>query len=275
METLSGLRIVSLAINIPGPVAAAALRDLGAAVCKIEPPSGDPLAHFSHTWYEELCANTEILTLNLKTQEGMDALAARLTEADLLLTASRPAALDRLGLDWHTLHEQFPRLCHVGITGYPPPNENLAGHDLTYQAIQGTLNPPQMPKVLLADMAGAQQAVVAALALLFARERGGEAGQAWIALSDAAARFAVTLREKVTTSGGILGDGLATYNIYATQDGHIALAALEPHFHDRLLNAMGVATTTQHELSKYFLTRSNADWMSWAGEHEIPLTEVL
>jgi alpha-methylacyl-CoA racemase len=45
---------VSLAFNLPGPVAAAALRDLGASVVKVEPPRGDPLAIVSPKWYADL-----------------------------------------------------------------------------------------------------------------------------------------------------------------------------------------------------------------------------
>ncbi len=274
MKAMSGMHVVSLAINVPGPVATAELHGLGARVCKIEPPAGDPLAQFSPPWYDRLCADAEVITLDLKSAEGMAELEKRLDDADLLLTASRPAALSRLGLEWSRLHTRFPRLCHVGIIGYPPPHENRAGHDLTYQASQGTLQPPGMPKVLLADMAGAQQAVTAALALLLNRARHGVAGQSWVALADAAERFAVTLREQVTTPGAILGNGLPTYNIYATQDGHVALAALEPHFHARLLEALQVRTTSQAELTAFFGHRDNAESLAWAEQHEIPLAIV-
>ena len=38
---LQGVKIVSLALNVPGPVAAARLTKLGADVTKVEPPTGD------------------------------------------------------------------------------------------------------------------------------------------------------------------------------------------------------------------------------------------
>src|SRR5690606_25468859 len=40
---LAGRRIVSLAQNVPGPLAVRRLRELGAAIDKVEPPGGDPL----------------------------------------------------------------------------------------------------------------------------------------------------------------------------------------------------------------------------------------
>ena len=68
------------------------------------------------------------------------------------------------------LHAGFPHLCQVAIVGHLPPDEDASGHDLTYRARFGPL--PEMPPVLVADLAGAEQAVSAALSLLFARERG-------------------------------------------------------------------------------------------------------
>ena len=41
LSLLQGVKIVSLALNAPGPVAAARLTRMGAEVTKIEPPSGD------------------------------------------------------------------------------------------------------------------------------------------------------------------------------------------------------------------------------------------
>ena len=50
MNTLDGIRIVSTAVNVPGPVAVAMLRDRGAAVVKVEPPAGDPLSAWAPRW---------------------------------------------------------------------------------------------------------------------------------------------------------------------------------------------------------------------------------
>ena len=53
-KILAGRKVVNLAYNLPGPVAAAELANLGAAVTKVEPPGGDPFVHFSRAWYQEL-----------------------------------------------------------------------------------------------------------------------------------------------------------------------------------------------------------------------------
>lgn len=274
MQPLHGIRVVSLAINAPGPVCAARLRDLGAHITKVEPPEGDPLQHLGCGWYEELTQGIERTTLNLKDPAQRAQLDTLLDTADLLLTAQRPAALARLGLGWEALHTQFPRLCHVAIVGYPHPDENLAGHDLTYQAKYGMLTPPYMPRTLIADMAGAERAATEALALLLARDHGQPAAQRLVALSDAAKAFATTLRYDITTPGGVLGGGLHNYSIYETAHGHLACAALEMHFFQRLVAALGDTATTREGLAALFLTKTAAEWEIWGRQHDIPLEAI-
>lgn len=41
---LRNVRVLTLAVNLPGPAAASRLRAMGASVVKVEPPGGDPLA---------------------------------------------------------------------------------------------------------------------------------------------------------------------------------------------------------------------------------------
>jgi alpha-methylacyl-CoA racemase len=195
---LGGVRVLTLAVNLPGPAAASRLGAMGASVVKVEPPSGDPMARMCPGYYEELSARQEVVCLDLKEREDRASLDDWLEGMDLLLTASRPAALGRLGLAWPELRARFPRLCQVAIVGHPPPDEDVPGHDLTYQARFGTLSPPEMPPVLVADLAGAEQAVGAALSLLFARERGQGAGYEQVALSEAAESFAGPLRWGIT-----------------------------------------------------------------------------
>ena len=220
------MRIVTTAVNIPGPVAAARLRDLGAAVTKVEPPSGDPLELAAPEWYERLVVGTEVVRLDLKA-ESLDGLLAG---ADVLLTSQRRSALGRLGLAWDSLHERHPGLAQVAILG----EGERAGHDLTYLASRGLLDPPHLPRTVMADLIGAERAVSAALAAL-------------------------------------LGGGLATYGLYEASDGWIAVAALEPGFRSRLAEGLGIAELTRPELESAFRSRTAAEWEAWARELDLPL----
>lgn len=172
-QPLQGWTVITLAPNVPGPLAAASLRDAGATVIKVEGPAGDPLAQMSPAWYAELHRDIEVRVIDLKAEAGKAEFDALLAGADLLLTSSRPAALARLGLAPERLGRDFPRLCRVTIVG-DTREPDAPGHDLTYQAEAGLIDParPAMPRTLVADLTGSREAYAAALGLLLSRERG-------------------------------------------------------------------------------------------------------
>jgi alpha-methylacyl-CoA racemase len=274
LTPLADQKIVTLAVNLPGPVAAARLRDLGATVVKIEPPGGDPLARGCPEWYASLHENVSTINLDLKDSAGRARFDELLADCDLLLTSSRPAALDRLGLGWESLHARFSRLCQVAIIGHGRPHENKPGHDLTYQASLGLVDPPHLPRALLADLGGAEEAVTAALALLLARERGRRGQLATVSLADAAARHALPLRHGLTSPAGLLGGGWPGYNLYEAADGWIAVAALEPHFVERLVRELGVASLSYENLSHAFRKATADEWENWASIRDLPIQAV-
>ena len=271
---LTGLRVVTLAVNVPGPAAAARLREFGAAVTKVEPSGGDPLSRFAPAWYESLASGQEIRRLDLQDERVHDELATLLNEADLLLTSSRPASLARLGLSWDKLHEACPRLSQVAVVGQPSPGADEPGHDLTYLAGWGLLSPPDLPRTLLADLAGAERAVGAALGLLLGRERGLGAGYAEVALSGAAASFAKPLVHGLTSPGGVLGGGLPGYGLYRASDGWIAVAALEEHFLERLLAELGLEEADRESLEAAFREKPASWWERWAAARDLPIAAV-
>lgn len=271
---LQGVKIVSLALNAPGPVAAARLTKLGAEVTKIEPPSGDATKSAASAWYESLCQGQTVLRLDLKSHDGRAQLDELLAQADLLLASFRPSALQRLGLDWENLHARHPKLCFVGIIGYAAPFEERTGHDLTYQGDLGLLRPPQMPPTLFIDLAGAERTVSMALALLNRAARRGQAGCTWVSLHECAQDLAAPIKAGLTTSGGLLGGAYPLYGFYRTSDGWIAIAALEPHFAERLLSELGLKKADRTALERIFLQRKATSWEKWAAELDLPLVAV-
>ena len=266
--------MVSLALNVPGPVAAARLTKLGAEVTKVEPPTGDATKTAAPALYESLCQGQTVLRLDLKSPEGCAKLDELLAQADLLLASFRPSALQRLGLDWESLHARHPKLCFVGIIGYPAPLQERTGHDLTYQSDLGLLRPPQMPPTLFIDLAGAERAVSMALALLNRVARGGESGCAWVSLHECAQDLAAPLKAGLTSSDGILGGAYPLYGFYRANDGWIAIAALEPHFGERLLAELGLKKADRAALERIFLQRKATSWEKWAQELDLPLVAV-
>ncbi len=272
---LAGYQILSLATNLPGPVAARRLQEWGAQVIKIEPPAGDPLAVSAPAVYRRLTDGQTIQRVDLKSEAGRVELERLLAGVDLLLTSSRPAALERLRLGWSELAGRFPRLVQVAIIGFPRPDEYLPGHDLNYQAAEGLLRPPFNPPTLLADMAGAEMAVSGGLALLLGRARSRSDGRYLeISLAAAAAHFALPLRSGLTAPGGILGGGWPGYRLYEAADGWVALAALEPHFWIRLGDLLALKNPDETQLAAVFKTRTAGDWEAWGLAHDLPLNAV-
>jgi crotonobetainyl-CoA:carnitine CoA-transferase CaiB-like acyl-CoA transferase len=274
MEVLENTRVLTLATNLPGPLAVARLRSMGARVRKIEPPTGDLLERARPEWYRTLHEGIDVERQDLKGSAGRARLEAVLQETDLLVTASRPSSLARLGLGWDDLHARLPLLSHLAIVGNPAPEEELPGHDLLYQAGQGLVLPPELPRTCLADLGGALEAVIAALQLVLAR-RAGEPGRRWpVSLAESASWFAEPLRRGLTAPGGMLGGGFGGYRIYLTKQGWIAVAALEPQFQKALADETGVSDLDPAALQELFLTRTAAEWVRVAREKDLPLAEV-
>ena len=271
---LHGIKIVSLSINTPGPVAAARLARMGASVTKIEPPAGDPLRIGARAWYDSLCQGQKVITLDLKDSAQRGHLNEHLENADLLLASFRPSALGRLGLDWESLHSRHPRLCLAGIIGYPPPLEEKSGHDLTYLADTGLLSPPTLPRSLFVDLAGAERCVSLALALLLSFARTGQASRGFVSLYECAQELAEPWAAGLTVPGGILGGGTPFYSMYRSSDGWIAVAALEPHFAHRLAAELGVTNPSRLELERRFREHTAIWWQEWATQRDLPLVAV-
>lgn len=268
MALLSGVRVVSIALNVPGPLTVSRLAAEGADVTKIEPPDGDPLAEFCPGWYSELHRAVAVERLNLKG-DGQARVQSLLSGADLFVASQRPAALVRLGLDAETLLDSAsgnPRLRHLNIVGELS-HPSRAGHDLTYLARAGLLG-TEIPRTLVADVMGSECAFSAAVLLL--QQPAG--ARVEVGLYDALESLVAPLRHGLTGPGGLLGGGLPAYAIYPTRDGRVAVAALEPHFRARLYEALGVRPDAP--LAEIFRTRTAAEWEAWALAHDLPVSAL-
>jgi crotonobetainyl-CoA:carnitine CoA-transferase CaiB-like acyl-CoA transferase len=285
---LHGLRILSLALNLPGPAALMRCRRMGATCTKLEPPSGDPMGHYNPTAYAELHEGVKVLQADLKNKEGQDNLHRELARADVLLTSFRPSALNKLGLAWRELHSRYPSLSQVAIVGAPGARAEEPGHDLTYLADHGLIPALELPATLYADMGGslvAAEAVLQAALRKHERYAGGgdphpEGLYLEVPLSDAAAYLALPRRWGLTQPTGSVGGAHAGYRVYPCQDGRVAVAALEPHFAARLCEAAGVPGSdrnvmvrpeTHAAIAAFFASQSRAELEFLAVERDLPL----
>jgi alpha-methylacyl-CoA racemase len=263
---LTEARVVSIAQNVPGPLAVARLRLAGATIVKLEPPTGDPFIELSREWYVEMHEGIDVERVDLKSERGHSRIVDLLCDAHLFITSQRPSALARLGLDADSLRATCPRLRFVRIVGSIQDPER-PGHDLTYQA-QAGLVADAMPRSLFADVMASERAYAAALELLHAAP--GTAVD--IGLLESVGPLLASLRHGLTLPTGILGGAAPRYRIYPAKEGRVAVAALETHFETRLCEALGAAGGV--DLAECFLARPAAEWESWARVHDLPIVAV-
>ena len=226
------------------------LVNMGAQCTKVNPPSGDPMHHYTPDGYALLHKGMKSKTLDLKTPEGQATLHKLLPNIDVLLTSFRPSALTKLGLSWKALHKNYPALSLIEVVGAPGPLAEIPGHDLTYQAEVGLVNGMDLPPSLFADMGGALMASEATLKAVLCLKTSGKGSRYEVALSDAAAWLALPRQLRMTTPEGAVGGAHAGYQMYACKNGRVAVAALEPHFAASLCAAAGVTLT--HPINDLF-----------------------
>ena len=142
-KPLTGVKVIELATWIAIPFCARLFADWGADVIKVESKEGGgirfaaeqegrPLTQYENVAFDIENANKRGLAIDLKTSEGYDVMMRLLENADVFLTNLRVQALQKLGLDYETLHAKFPSLVFGIVTGYglEGPDKDLPGYDL-------------------------------------------------------------------------------------------------------------------------------------------------
>ncbi len=277
---LKGVRVLSLALNLPGPAALARLRAMGARCTQVLPPAGDPMALYSPVAHRDMTQGITQRTLDLKTAKGQQQLQTLLSRSDVLLTSFRPSALKKLGLDRASLKQRHPGLSAVAIVGSAGADAEKPGHDLTYQAEVGLVQGVALPPSLLADMAGALVATEAVLKALLQQRQTGQGVHLQVALADAAQWLTWPLQWGLTGPGSLLGGQHAGYRVYACKGGRVAVAALEPHFAAALGRVVGLGPLTPqaclepatHEAVAAFMARRTRKQLEQLAQtHDLPL----
>lgn len=156
-KPLQGITVVELALFVAAPSAARMLADWGAEVIKIESPKGDPMRYMGrlvsmpidnekeNPAYDQQNSGKKGIVLNLKTEEGQEAMHRLLAKADVFITNNRQDALERMHLSYEQLSVRYPALVYGQVSGYGEkgPDKDKPGYDFTaYYArggISGTL----------------------------------------------------------------------------------------------------------------------------------------
>jgi len=248
---LSGLRVLDLTRNLPGPFATRMLADLGATIVKVEPPEGDPARPLGGL-FDALNHGKECRRIDFKNADDLAQLRGWVAASDVIVDSFRPGVMQALGLGYATLSALNPKLVAVSITGYGQegPWAAKAGHDVNFMAMSGVLDQVRAPtgevalsNVQWGDIAGgSSMACIAILAAVFEAQRAGK-GRA-LDVSMAHGLFAHLVMPRATgplvksmlgrwpgAGEDMLNGALPCYNLYATQDGRtLAVGALEYKF---------------------------------------------
>jgi formyl-CoA transferase len=138
---LEGVRVIEFTHMIMGPTCGMILADLGAEVIKIEPPGGDKtrkLPGLGIGFFRSFNRNKKSVVLDIQTSEGMANAKELIGECDVLLENFRPNFMNKLGLGYEALSQEFPKLIYVSHKGFlPGPYENRLALDEVVQNMAG------------------------------------------------------------------------------------------------------------------------------------------
>ena len=128
-RALEGVKVLDLTHHIAGPYCTKLLADFGAEVVKIERPGGDPARRMAPFHLDEadpeksllfayLNTNKQSVTLNLKSEKGVQVLKTLVEESDVLVENFAPRVMPSLGLGFETLQRINPRLVMTSISNF-------------------------------------------------------------------------------------------------------------------------------------------------------------
>jgi len=259
---MQGLLVIDLTQIYNGPYATYLMALAGATVLKIEPPGGEPLRRRGVVGgaglpFAMLNGCKESLQIDLKSEDGKEALRALASKADVLVENFAPGVMDKLGLGEASLRAANPRLIYASSSGFGRngPYAHYPAMDLTVQAMSGAMHvtgfpdrPPVKCGPAIADFFAGIHLYGAIATALYERERNGVARRLEVSMQDAVyaslssnlGMHWFTKGESALSRTGNRHGGLAEspYNVYPTADGWIALICVGDAHWQRLTQVM-------------------------------------
>jgi CoA:oxalate CoA-transferase len=311
---LEGLLVLEFSQYLSGPVAGLRLADLGARVIKIERPGrGDAGRRLSikDLWTDDssllfhtINRNKESFTADLKNADDLVDVKKLIEKADVLTHNFRPGVMEKIGLDYEKVKQINPRIIYGEISGYGKegPWKNRPGQDLLLQSMSGlaytTGNAKDNPMpfgLAIADNLCGSQLVQGILGALIRRQKTGKGALIEVSLLESLLDFQFELLTTYHSSGHLpqrsgISNGHpllhAPYGIYATTDGHIAIAMVDINQLARSIACDELLTYEQKDafnlrdeiktiLTKHLLTQSSAYWLAKLHASDLWAMEVL
>jgi len=289
MGPLAGVKIVEMKGLGPGPYAGMLLADMGAEVVVVErssQPGGIalPSSHDVHS------RGKQSIAIDVKHADGLNTLLRLVERADVLIEGFRPGVAERLGFGPKACHAVNPGLVYGRITGWGQtgPLAEVAGHDINYIAISGSLaaigakDKPAIPLNLVGDFGGGSLfLVMGILAAIIESRQSGKGQVVDAAICDGAASL-MSMFYGLSDLGlwseerhsNLLDGGAYHYDVYETRDHEwVSIGPLEPQFLALLIELAGLDPEQfsgqaepeqwpelKARLTKVFRSRTLAEW---------------
>lgn len=263
-QPLAGMKVIDLSQIYNGPYATFLMAAAGAHVIKVEPPGGEPLRRRGVVGgaalpFAMLNGCKDSIVLDLKTADGLAALKALVTDADVMVENFAPGTTRKLGIDADTMQALNPRLIYASSTGFgvDGPYRTYPAMDLTVQAMSGVMSitgfpdrPPVKAGPALCDFFAGIHLYGAITTALLDRERTGVARRVSVAMQDAVySSLSSSLgmvwesRDDETPPPPRTGNrhgGMAEspYNVYPCSDGWIAIICVGEKQWQKLCDVM-------------------------------------
>jgi len=312
---LEHLTVLDFTRVLAGPFATMMLADLGAEAFKVEPlDSGDEARGFgpfrggSSGYFAGVNRGKKSIALDLKTDRGVEIALEMAEGADILVENFRPRVMERLGLGWDQVHALNPALIYASCSGFGQtgPYAERPAYDVIVQAMSGLMSitgpentlEPVRAGASLADLSAATFTVIGVLAALQERERTGMGRRVDVGMLDSM----VALLENAITRYDVTGEtpsplgtrhpSIAPFQVFATQDGHVAVRAANQRIWERLCHALNAeelladpsyqnnkTRTDNHgrlntALEPIFSQRTTAEWLEELDKASVPAGPV-
>ena len=298
---LDGMRVLDLTQVMAGPFCTMLLADMGADVVKVEKPGGDdirgigpPFINGESAAFLQINRNKRSIVVDLKTEQGVEAVRRMAAQADVLVQNYRPGAMDRIGLGYDDVKTLNPALLYCSISGFGStgPYSKRPGFDLVTQGMSGLMSltgrPGEAPTkigVPITDLNAGFYAAYGVLCAYIQRLKTGkgqlidasllEGGLAYT-VWESAMFFATGQAPEAAGSAHRL---TAPYQSFPTRDGYINIGAANQANWERLCGAiertdlmsdpryvtnsdrMKNLKQLQAALEETFRTRDSADWL--------------
>jgi len=189
---LNGVRVVEFTHMVMGPTCGMALGDLGAEVIKVEPLTGDSTRRLLGSgagFYPLFNRNKKSIALDLQSPQGREVVMRLVASADVVSENFKTSTMQKLGLDYATLSQLYPRLIYVSHKGFlPGPYDHRTALDEVVQMMGGlaymTGRPgdPLRAGSSVNDIMGGLFGAMGAMAALMQREQTGKGQEVQSAL---------------------------------------------------------------------------------------------